>query len=236
MEGHHAVDASLVTVGRPRNSLIGDLFGDVGLPGPRGERDLRLPVGRGVVLLVDALDALGEPTELLELRPLVVGDRDRYADVDALLDQGRLHRPTAVAPAPAEQVADLVLHRPAERLHARLERRVAVAHRLRGFLHHPAVCRDVFEPFGRIGDAVSDGVDEVQSSVAQKSLDLAEQSLRSGILGHRVKHAASQAAAVLAIAALAIAALAIAALAIAALAIPALAVAALASSSLTLAL
>src|SRR3954453_5702265 len=68
MEGHDAVDTSLVTVGRPRDPLVRYLFGDVGLPGPRRERDLRPPVGRGVVLLVDALNALGEPTELLELR------------------------------------------------------------------------------------------------------------------------------------------------------------------------
>src|SRR4051794_2609490 len=110
MEGHDAVDASFVTVGRPRDPLVRYLFGDVRLPRPGGERDLRRPVCRRVVLLVDALNTLGEPTELFELRPLVVGHRDWYADVDALLDQSRLHRPAAVAPAAAEQVADLVLH------------------------------------------------------------------------------------------------------------------------------
>jgi len=50
--------------------------------------DLRAPVRVGVVDLADLLDALHEPRELLELRPLVVDRTDGYLHVDRLRDAG----------------------------------------------------------------------------------------------------------------------------------------------------
>src|SRR5262249_39721707 len=59
--------------------------------------NLAAPRRLGVIAVLDTLDALREPREILELRPLVVGDRERDADVDRLLDVHHLRLAVALA-------------------------------------------------------------------------------------------------------------------------------------------
>src|SRR5262249_10949310 len=59
--------------------------------------NLAAPRRLGVIAVLDTLDALREPREILELRPLVVGDRERDADVDRLLDVHHLRLAGALA-------------------------------------------------------------------------------------------------------------------------------------------
>src|SRR5690606_6350114 len=116
VEGHGTVDVALLPLGAPDDALVRDLLDDRRLPGPVREEDLRLPLDLGVLLSVDVLDLLHEVRELVELGPLVVGDRDRHADVDGLDDVRRLRRLAAARGAAAAtgdlvlEVAGLVLH------------------------------------------------------------------------------------------------------------------------------
>src|SRR4051794_9738865 len=82
-------DAGVRRAGRalPRDALVRALLGDDRVPLLLLAADLGDPVQARVVELVDALDALHEPRELLELRPLVVRRVQRHLDLDALFDR-----------------------------------------------------------------------------------------------------------------------------------------------------
>src|SRR6185503_1359967 len=66
------------------------LVGDARPPLLRAAGDRGRPVDRRVVDLDDLVDAVHELRERLELRPLVVRDADRNADVDGFADAGHL--------------------------------------------------------------------------------------------------------------------------------------------------
>src|SRR5690625_2098631 len=82
VEGHCAVDVPLLPRRAPDDALVGHLLDDRGLPGAVTEEDLRLELELLVILRLDVLHLLHEAREGAEFSPLVVGDRDRHADVD----------------------------------------------------------------------------------------------------------------------------------------------------------
>src|SRR6476646_2289551 len=85
MEGHNA--GVLLAAGRlPRNLLVSDLLGELGVPLLLLARDGRDPVEMGLVELLDLVDAVHEGGELLELRPLGVGGRNGNVDLNGLFD------------------------------------------------------------------------------------------------------------------------------------------------------
>ena len=81
----------------PRDRLIRDLLDDLRLPLLRLPPDLRPPVEGLVVELVDLLDPLHEPRELLELRPLVVDHPQRPLDLDRSSPPVPCRLPSSVA-------------------------------------------------------------------------------------------------------------------------------------------
>src|SRR5436190_18793243 len=70
----------------PRNALVRRLVGDVRGPRLGLAGDVGRPAPRLVVDLLDALDALHEAREILELRPLVVGDAHGDVHDDGVLE------------------------------------------------------------------------------------------------------------------------------------------------------
>src|SRR5262245_40902816 len=75
----------------PGHAHVWNLLRDLGLPLDRLASDFGLPEQAARVELVHGLDALHEAREFLELRPLVVGGRERDLDLDALPDLGPGH-------------------------------------------------------------------------------------------------------------------------------------------------
>ena len=138
----------------------------VRLPRPVAQEDLRLEVELVVVLGLDALDLLHEARERAELGPLVVGDRDRDADVDGLDDVGRLGGLAAAALA-AATAGDLVLDAGGGALeaahHGESPFGLGLA-ALRDGLADRAAVGDVLELVGQPAQLVADGA---QRLVAQ---------------------------------------------------------------------
>jgi hypothetical protein len=66
----------------PRDSLVGDLPGDLLVELAFGVAELRLPAGEGVGALLDAIDAVHELEEVLGSCPLVVGSTDQDVERD----------------------------------------------------------------------------------------------------------------------------------------------------------
>ena len=83
-EAHDALVAS-ARCASPRDDPVRDLLGDLSVPFLDLASNLRAPVQALVVELLDGLDALHEPGELLELGPLVVRDPDRNVHIDGFL-------------------------------------------------------------------------------------------------------------------------------------------------------
>src|SRR5690606_16086190 len=108
VESHRAVDVPLGPLRLPYDPLVRDLIDDGGLPVPVRPEDLAAPLQLGVRLLLDLLHLLHEAGEVSELRPLVVGDADRYADVDVLDDVGHLGVAPTGSPAAARRLLDLL--------------------------------------------------------------------------------------------------------------------------------
>src|SRR5438552_9246988 len=81
MERHDAGVVGAVTT-RPRNALVRDLLGDLGVPLGALATDDGDPVQRLVVDLTEVFDVLHEARKLFELRPLVVNvvNRTLYLD------------------------------------------------------------------------------------------------------------------------------------------------------------
>jgi len=71
----------------PRDALVRQLLGDLGVPLVRLAAEARAPVQAAVVKLADLVDALHELWEVLELRPLVVRGGDGRLHFDRLLDR-----------------------------------------------------------------------------------------------------------------------------------------------------
>src|SRR5439155_9062252 len=69
---------------------VGLLLEDLRLPLRVPPADARSPVQERVVELTDLFDPLHELGEALELRPFVVGGRDRDVDLDHVRDRARL--------------------------------------------------------------------------------------------------------------------------------------------------
>jgi hypothetical protein len=133
VERDDALRLALGSLRCPHDATVRDLFLDLRFPGAAGLEHLGSPGDLGLVVLIDALDTLGEVREILELGPLVVGHRDRDADVDRFLDVDRLRRATLAAALATEKAFRLVGDILLQGAHRRAGRSLAAQHALGAF-------------------------------------------------------------------------------------------------------